>query len=387
MINFTLGANPKLADALKAKTTFDVNKIANADNFVEFLNSFIEMQKISFDDKNKYNEIIIPGLLKISNTTDPKYNTENSFDKAKIFDAQGKLLPAAVNAFEAATKHLPNHVNIDANTDLSKLKADFQALYTMEITNTIVSKACEIKALADIETALKLLNNLNSIVKTAFFDPAVNLGAAGSKSVGKFDLENFVTKDANSPAQITGLSPDGIKFINNILTKLAIKDSAGSTALKLIDPEKTDVTKIRGAIEPIFKNILQAEVKDGFIVDKSNPVVKNDTDPNKIKGDESNKQAEQPVAPKTIEMTITQYILGKGYGAKEKEVEGKKIKVQTIDENGKKVEYEVSMNTQGLVTTVEVFAVGGGSFLIYKFFAKDKTPSEQIQETNEHIVE
>jgi len=116
-------------------------------------------------------------------------------------------------------------------------------------------------------------------------------------------------------------------------------------------------------------------------------MVKNDTDPNKIKGDESNKQAEQPVAPKTIEMTITQYLLGKGYGAKDKDFEGKKIKVKTIDENGKQVEYEVSMNKQGFVTTVEVLGAVGGSFLIYKFFAKDKIPSEQIQENNENIVE
>jgi len=387
MINFSLGANPKLADALKAKTTFDVNKIANADNFVEFLNSFIEMQKISFDDKNKYNEIIIPGLLKISNTTDPKYNTENSFDKAKIFDAQGKLSPAAVTAFEAATTGLPSHVKIDANTDLSKLKADFDALYTMEIKNTLLEKKVAITKAEDISRYLQVLNFLNTIVKDQIFDATQYVGAAGSQVVGKFDMANFLETDKTASPTVTGLSDLGLKLINDTLTKLKIKDASGSADLKLLVGDKANFTNINSAMTSIFAEAIKLDVKDGFIVDKSNPVVKNDTDPNKIKGNESNQQTEQPVVPKTIEMTITQYILGKGYGAKEKEVEGKKIKVQTIDENGKQVEYQVDMNKQGVVTAVEVLGVGGVPFLIYKLVTKDKIPSEKIQENNENIVE
>ena len=386
MVNFAMGANTNLKQALTTKTTFDVAKIANTDNFVEFLNSFIEMQKISFDDKNKYNEIIIPGLLKISDINDPKYKTENSFDKTKIFDASGKLLPAAAAAFEEATKHLPQHVKIDDKTDLTKLKADFDALYKEQIQNTLINKKVDITKAEDISRYLQVLNFLNTIVKDQIFDATQYVGAVGSATAGKFDMANFLETDAAQKPKVLGLSTLGLKLINDTLTKLKIKDGAGSAALQLAAGEVKDFVKINGAMTSIFDEALKLEVKDGFIVDKSNPILKR-TENTGTDAEPESKTEQERSTIEIKQMPWMKYVTWQGLGSKEKQVGEKKIRVKALKEDGKEVEYEININKQGLAIIGEV--VSGGLIIlgVYKISNKNDNSSQQINENNDQIVE
>ena len=391
MINFALSANPNVREALTIKTNFDVAKIINHDDFIEALNSFIMIYNISLSPfSNKSNIFTYNDLFTIKDKKNPDYFKNNTFDKTAIFDNNNKLLSKTAGIFNtvAYSANIPSYVDIDENSDLNKLKADFDFINKKQIDNTLVKKQPEITKIDDIKQCLKVLKFLKKIVKTSFFDEAQHLGSTGSKSANQFDIENFLTKDASSPAK-TVLSGDGLKFINTILKHFKIKTTDGKNDLELENGDVADLDKIKEAVNDIFTAVLKEEVKDGFVVD---PLTKVDNNTTVNKGtasvDNTNKTTEAEVKNEDANftkelktMSVFQYILNKGYGSKETTIDGKKIHTKIIQENSKDVEYEVNPTKQMITTSGEVVTGGIIGYVGWKQLGKSDNPS--VDEMNE----